>query len=67
MHSVLRHDEAASSDVKGAEQYVKKFSSLIAKEGYLPQQVFNCDETGLLEKNATEDFHHSRGKEEARA
>ena len=50
MHSVLRHDEAANSDVKGAEEYVKKFSSLIAKEGYLPQQVFNCDETGLFWK-----------------
>ena len=50
MHSILRHGEAASSNVKGAEEYVKKFSSLIAKEGYLPQQIFNCNETGLFWK-----------------
>ena len=50
VHSILRHGEAASSDVKGAEEYVKKFSLFIAKEGYLAQQVFYCDEIRLLEK-----------------
>jgi len=50
IHSVGRHGEAASSDVKAAEEYIKTFDALIAKEGYIPQQVFNCDETGLFWK-----------------
>ncbi|GBN70131.1 hypothetical protein AVEN_163030-1 [Araneus ventricosus] len=47
IHSVVRHGEAASSDVKAAEDYLKTFSELIEANGYISQQVFNCDETGL--------------------
>ncbi|GBO08076.1 hypothetical protein AVEN_77720-1 [Araneus ventricosus] len=47
IHSIVRHGEAASSDVKAAEDYLKTFSELIEANGYIPQQVFNCDETGL--------------------
>ena len=50
VHSVVRHGEVASSDVKAAEDYVKTFAKLIKAEGYIPQQVFNCDETGLFWK-----------------
>ena len=50
IHSVVRHGEAASSDVKAAEDYLKTFAKMIAAEGYIPQQVFNCDETGLFWK-----------------
>ena len=50
IHSVVRHGEAASSDIKGAEDFVKRFAELMAKEGYVSQQVFNCDETGLFWK-----------------
>ncbi|KAM5158227.1 tigger transposable element-derived protein 1-like [Mantella aurantiaca] len=50
IHSVVRHGEAASSDVKAAEDYLKTFSELIEAKGYIPQQVFNCDETGLFWK-----------------
>ncbi|KFM77792.1 Tigger transposable element-derived protein 1, partial [Stegodyphus mimosarum] len=50
IHSVVRHGEAASSDVKAAEVYIITFSELIEAKGYLPQQVFNCDETGLFWK-----------------
>uniref|UniRef100_A0A3P8RKE9 HTH CENPB-type domain-containing protein n=1 Tax=Astatotilapia calliptera TaxID=8154 RepID=A0A3P8RKE9_ASTCA len=49
-HSVVRHGEAASSDHTAAEEFVKKFEELINQEGYIPQQVFNCDETGLFWK-----------------
>ncbi|XP_019210812.1 tigger transposable element-derived protein 1-like [Oreochromis niloticus] len=49
-HSVVRHGEAASSNHKAAEEFVKKFEELINQEGYIPQQVFNCDETGLFWK-----------------
>ncbi|GBN57708.1 Tigger transposable element-derived protein 1, partial [Araneus ventricosus] len=47
IHSVVRHGEAASSDVKAVEDYLKTFSELIEANGYIPQQVFNCDEADL--------------------
>ncbi|XP_067125650.1 tigger transposable element-derived protein 1-like [Centruroides vittatus] len=50
IHSVVRHGEAASSDVKAAEVYIKTFSELIEAKAYILQQVFNCDETGLFWK-----------------
>lgn len=50
IHSVVRHGEAASSDKKAADEFLKKFEELISREGYIPQQVFNCDETGLFWK-----------------
>ncbi|XP_070584367.1 tigger transposable element-derived protein 1-like [Erythrolamprus reginae] len=50
IHSVVRHGEAASADIKAAEEFVMRFASLVEKEGYVPQQIFNCDETGLFWK-----------------
>ncbi|CAH2327822.1 tigger transposable element-derived 1-like [Pelobates cultripes] len=48
--SVVRHEEAASSDVAAAEEFTTDFLEVIVSEGYLPQHVFNCDETGLFWK-----------------
>ncbi|XP_064093865.1 tigger transposable element-derived protein 1-like [Macrobrachium nipponense] len=50
IHSVVRHGEAASADVKAAEEFVKTFAEFVEAEGYIPQQIFNCDETGLFWK-----------------
>lgn len=50
IHSIVRHGEAASSDTKATENFIGDFKKLIDSEGYLPQQVFNCDETGLFWK-----------------
>ena len=50
IHSVVRHGEAASSDTKAAEEFVKSFKTILHQEGYVAQQVFNCDETGLFWK-----------------
>ena len=50
IHSVVRHGEAASSDAAAAAAFKTEFKSLVESEGYLPQQVFNCDETGLFWK-----------------
>ena len=50
IHSVTRHGEAASSNKEAAEKYVAEFSDYVNVEGFLPQQVFNCDETGLFWK-----------------
>ena len=48
IHSVLRHGAAASSNMKDSEKFEKEFSDLINAEGFVPQQVFNGDETGLF-------------------
>ncbi|XP_003740386.1 tigger transposable element-derived protein 1-like [Galendromus occidentalis] len=50
VHHVKCHGEAASADSAGAAAFAKDFQALIAEEGYLPEQVFKCDETGLFWK-----------------
>ncbi|XP_070611616.1 zinc finger protein 277 isoform X2 [Erythrolamprus reginae] len=51
LKSVSLHGEAASGDTGAAEQYVHgTFKDLIEEGGYLPEQVFNMDETGLFWK-----------------
>jgi hypothetical protein len=46
LHNVRVTGEAGSADEDGAQKSVDSFDSLI-KEGYLPEQIFNVDETGL--------------------
>ena len=41
IHSVVRHGEAASSDVEAAESFIGELRNLITTEGYSAQQVFN--------------------------
>nr|XP_033807654.1 tigger transposable element-derived protein 1-like [Geotrypetes seraphini] len=48
IHSVVRQGEAASLDAQAAEAFAAEFQALIVSECYLPQQVFNCNETGLF-------------------
>ena len=50
IHPVTRHGEAASSDQAAAEKYVAEFQEYVRAEEFVPQQVFNCDETGLFWK-----------------
>ncbi|XP_028648887.1 tigger transposable element-derived protein 1-like [Erpetoichthys calabaricus] len=50
IHRVIRHGEAASSDKAGAEKFILEFKKIIEEESYVPQQVFNADETGLFWK-----------------
>ncbi|XP_070610006.1 tigger transposable element-derived protein 1-like [Erythrolamprus reginae] len=51
LKSVSLHGEAASADTGAAENFVQRtFKDLIAEGGYLPEQVFNMDETGLFWK-----------------
>ncbi|GFV42645.1 tigger transposable element-derived protein 1-like protein [Trichonephila clavipes] len=45
---VLMHGESASADKEAAEKYCLKFLEFIETEGYRPQQIFNCAETGLF-------------------
>lgn len=50
IHNVVRHGEASSSDKTAAENFKVDFASFVKQENYLPQQIFNCDETGLFWK-----------------
>lgn len=50
IHNVLRHGEAASANAEAAEKFISDFADYIDAEGFVPQQVFNCDETGLFWK-----------------
>ncbi|XP_066948598.1 tigger transposable element-derived protein 1-like [Macrobrachium rosenbergii] len=49
-YSMIRRGEAASYDVKAAEEFVKRFAKLVETKRYIARQVFNCDETGLFWK-----------------
>ncbi|KAI5612034.1 hypothetical protein C0J50_0702, partial [Silurus asotus] len=48
--NVCRHGEPAAANQKATDDFAKDFSDFVRKEGYLPQQLFNCDETGLFWK-----------------
>ncbi|XP_028654700.1 tigger transposable element-derived protein 1-like [Erpetoichthys calabaricus] len=50
IHSVVRHREGASADKDAANDFVTEFGEFVEAEGFVPQQVFNCDETGLFWK-----------------
>lgn len=50
MHSVRVTGEAASADEEGARKFVDSLDKLIKDEGYLAEQIFNVDETGLFWK-----------------
>jgi hypothetical protein len=41
-HSVVRHGEAASSHKDAAEKFVEKFKDFVDRQGFIPEQVFNC-------------------------
>lgn len=48
IYFIVRQGEAASADMKAAEDYLKTFAVITAAQRYIPQQVFNCDKTGLF-------------------
>lgn len=50
IYRVVKQEEAESSDAIAAEVYAAEFQQLMVSECFLPQQVFNCDETGLFWK-----------------
>ena len=45
IHNDIRHGKATILDAKAAESEEK---NLVATEGYLPYQVFNCDEKAIF-------------------
>jgi len=65
IHSVVRHGEAASSNKDAAEKFVEKFKDFVDREGFIPEQVFNCDETGHFWKKMPKRTYITREEEEA--
>ena len=43
-------NESVSADVKAAEQFLEILDKLTVEKNYLPEQIFNVDETSLLWK-----------------
>nr|XP_033800018.1 tigger transposable element-derived protein 1-like [Geotrypetes seraphini] len=50
LHNVWVTGEAASADEEGAKKFVDSLEEIIKVEGYLAEQIFNMDETGLYWK-----------------
>jgi len=50
--------ESVSADVKAAEEYLVTLDKLIVEENYLPEQIFNMDETTLFWKQMPERTFH---------
>ena len=57
IHNVKLAGEAASANTEAAREYIKIFKEIGETGGYSPKQVFNADETGLLEKDAISIVH----------
>jgi hypothetical protein len=50
--------EYARADVKATEEYLETLDTLTVEENYLPEQIFNMDETTLFWKRMPErNFH----------
>jgi hypothetical protein len=50
LYNIEVTSEAASADTVAATKFHKTLAEIIKNEDYLPQQIFNVDETGLLWK-----------------
>lgn len=50
LHNIKLTGESASADHDAAKIFPVEFKQIIQEGGYLPQQVFNADETGLFWK-----------------
>ncbi|XP_066990488.1 uncharacterized protein [Macrobrachium rosenbergii] len=62
-HSVKISDEAASTDAERVAKFKDALHKIIVDEGYLPDQIFNVDETGLYWKRMPErSYIHKESK-----
>lgn len=50
LHNIKMKGEAASSDTSAAREYPNVLKKIIEAGGYVPEQVFNVDESGLYWK-----------------
>lgn len=61
------HGEASSFDKAAAEACRKEFTKFMKAEGYVTQQLLNCDRTGLLEEDGEPNLYYTKGKGTAKA
>ncbi|KAF7235282.1 Tigger transposable element-derived protein 1 [Varanus komodoensis] len=54
LHNFKVQGEAVSADVSAATEYPKMLKKIIEEGGYVPEQIFNVDETGLFWKKMPE-------------
>ena len=61
LHNVKLSGEHASIDHKVAKMFPAQLMQLSQEKGYLPEQVFNADETGLFWKKMSKQTFISKG------
>ncbi|XP_047143013.1 tigger transposable element-derived protein 1 [Hydra vulgaris] len=65
LHNIKFQGEQASADVKAAEKFKTDLPEIIDKEGYVADQIFNADETGLYWKKLPSRTHISINEKKA--
>uniref|UniRef100_K7F5Z8 HTH CENPB-type domain-containing protein n=1 Tax=Pelodiscus sinensis TaxID=13735 RepID=K7F5Z8_PELSI len=65
LHNIKVQGEAASADVSAASSFPKILEDIIDDGGYLPEQIFNVDETGLFWKKMPERTYISKEEKSA--
>ena len=62
LHNIKMKGEAASADADAANEYPNTLKKIIERGGYLPEQDFNVDETGLYWKRMPDRTFISRNE-----
>ncbi|CAM4640652.1 unnamed protein product [Caretta caretta] len=65
LKNVQTTGEAASANEEAAKAYPEQLKKIIEEKGYLPEQVFNADETGLFWKKMPNCAYTSKSERQA--
>ncbi|CAM4563309.1 unnamed protein product [Caretta caretta] len=65
LKNVQTTDEAASANEEAAKAYPEQLKKIIEEKGYLPEQVFDADETGLFWKKMPNLTYISKSERQA--
>ena len=65
LHNVKITGEVASANTEGAKDFPEKLAIIIEDGGYLPDQVFNADETGLFWKKMPDRTYIAKSEKKA--
>lgn len=66
LHNVKLQGESASADVEAAKVFPEAFKKIIDVEGYVADQVFNADETGIFWKKMPARTYLSKNEKTAK-
>jgi hypothetical protein len=59
------HGESASVETEEAEKFCRRFQEFVQKEESRPEQIFNCNETGLFWKRMPNRTYIMKGEEKS--